>query len=60
MKAIILTIMTISLVSCASPKPKRPKTYSQRMDACISKYLDKGIESAGAVKVCETILKRRK
>jgi len=59
MKAIILTVMTLSLVSCASPKP-RPKTYSQRMDACISKYLDKGIESDGAVKVCQTILKRRK
>lgn len=56
MKILILTLL---LIGC-STNPKKPKTFSDKIDECISKYLDKGIDSEGSIKICQAILNRRK
>lgn len=52
MRAILILFI---LASCAH----KPRTYSEKMDKCISKYLDQGINSGGAVDVCQTIHLRK-
>lgn len=48
---IVLTLLC--LVGC-STGPVR-LSYSQKLDRCITKYLNEGINAEEAVKVCQTI-----